>query len=934
MFIKNLKQFVLHQSYALILLVFVAFSAMVILSYLYISHIEYEHLERNVNNTLLSTQASIEADLKEPETFLASHSQTIRNMILNGCNANDLRAYFADISKEVLSDEKFMSGFSDFYGYFETFGGLINSGAILPNFDATKRSWYGAAIEAKGEVATVPPFISMLDHFVMTYSRLIFDKDSMPIGVIGLNVKLDRFAKYSVNTRFSEDSYGILLDQNLKVIAHPDTSYFGSLMRDVRGSELHLLAEKLERGEEIFERRMRNYKNELSIVFFRKIKNGWYLGFVTPKETYFQNLRNMMKVLVALGLVLFIVLSYFLLRMRAMHVKAERQTQLRTQAMLEAEAANKAKSKFLAIISHEIRTPMNAILGITEIQLQNETHSIPIKEAFNKIYSSGDMLIGIINDILDLSRIEMNKMEINSTKYEVASLINDAVHLNMMRNSKPIEFTLKVDENIPTLLFGDELRIKQILNNLLSNAYKYTSKGSVELSVNVETDNAKEGYVQLVFRINDTGQGMTEEQIERLFTTEYTRFNLETNRSIEGIGLGLSITWHLVKIMDGTISVESKPNEGTNFTVCLPQKTINSEVLGKELVESLENFRLSNSMRMKRAQIMREYMPYGKVLIVDDVDSNLYVAKGLMMPYGLSIDVAASGIKAVEKIKAGNIYDVVFMDHMMPKMDGMEATKIIRDMGYKEPIIALTANAVIGQANIFLENGFDEFIPKPIDIRQLNAILNKFIRDKQSPEVIAEARKQKESISPNNMPQSDEALHSVFLLDIKKILPVIENTLKDIDNATNEDLRMFTIGVHSMKSSLANIGETTASELAFALEKAGKERDVETIEMQTPMLIENIRNIKAKIEAKKKKSEPEHVINENLKFLHEQLQIICSACANYDERAIKIALEALKKISWKEETNALIDAIDEQLLYGDFEEICKLATERNNPCQI
>ncbi len=597
-----------------------------------------------------------------------------------------------------------------------------------------------------------------------------------------------------------------------------------------------------------------------------------------------------------------------------------------------AEASNRAKSKFLATMSHEIRTPMNAILGITEIQLQDESLAPHLKEAFSEIYNSGDLLIGIINDILDLTKIEADKMELNPTKYEVASLINDAVHLNMMRNSKPVEFELEVDENVPFILLGDELRIKQILNNLLSNAYKYTHEGCIKLFIYTEAEKTDDDeQITLVIRVSDTGQGMTEEQVDTLFTSEYSRYNLETNYMIEGTGLGLNIVWRLVKQMNGTVSVESEPSKGTVFTVRIPQKKVGVEILGKETVENLRNFRISSSSQLRRAKIVREYMPYGKILIVDDVESNLYVAKGLMMPYGLVIDVASSGFEAINKIKDGQIYDVIFMDHMMPKLDGVNTTKIIRDSGYKYPIVALTANAVIGQSKFFLENGFDEFISKPIDIRQLNSVLNKLIRNKQSPEVIANARKQRqnmdESAFQSDISEADPTLRAVFLLDIKKSLPIIEDTFKNIGHATNEDLHLFTINVHAIKSALANIGETVASRLAFVLEKAGKEQNRDLIKAQTQLLIDDILNIKAKIELKQRGSDSTSEVDQDPGFLREQLQIICNACADYDERPINAALEALKKLLWKKETKTLIDKIGEQMLYGDFDEVRRLAAE-------
>jgi CheY-like chemotaxis protein len=229
------------------------------------------------------------------------------------------------------------------------------------------------------------------------------------------------------------------------------------------------------------------------------------------------------------------------------------------------------------------------------------------------------------------------------------------------------------------------------------------------------------------------------EQVQNLFYA-YSRFNLKVNRFVEGTGLGMNIVQHLVKNMDGNISVDSTPGKGTEVTVHLTQGYAGPTRLGKELAENLNKFHLSNISKMKKAPIVRELMPYGRVLVVDDMETNLYVAKGFLLPYRLTIETALSGTEAIEKIGRGNVYDVVFMDHMMPVMDGIETVKIIRGKGYTYPIVALTANAVLGQADIFMANGFDGFISKPIDIRELNASLNKFVRDRQPPEVIKAVR--------------------------------------------------------------------------------------------------------------------------------------------------------------------------------------------------
>jgi PAS domain S-box-containing protein len=415
-------------------------------------------------------------------------------------------------------------------------------------------------------------------------------------------------------------------------------------------------------------------------------------------------------------------------------------------ALITAKEANRIKSDFLAKMSHEIRTPMNVILGIIEMQMEKNTLPLDTIEALNKVHNSGYLLLNIINDILDLSKIEAGKLELSPAIYDVASMISDTVQLNLMRyENKPIEFKLMLDEKIPSKLFGDELRIKQILNNILSNAFKYTNSGEVSLSAFVEEMEAGT-QVNLILKVCDTGSGMTPEEINMLFS-DYSRFNIQANRTIEGTGLGMNITKHLIDFMNGGITVESEPGKGSAFTIRLPQGYVNSEILGIQAVQSLHQLNFNKLPRSKKKpQITREYMPYGKVLIVDDMEPNLYVARGLLAPYGLSMQTAVSGYEAIDKIKNDSAFDIIFMDHYMPGMDGIETTKAIRDLGYTRPIVALTANALAGQADMFLSNGFDGFISKPIDIRQLNAVLNKLIRDKYPAKTVEASRRLKDSL--------------------------------------------------------------------------------------------------------------------------------------------------------------------------------------------
>ncbi|MDR0315646.1 MAG: response regulator, partial [Treponema sp.] len=598
----------------------------------------------------------------------------------------------------------------------------------------------------------------------------------------------------------------------------------------------------------------------------------------------------------------------------------------------QAIQANQTKSSFLAKVSHEIRTPMNAILGITEIQLQNEKLPPDTQEALDKIYDSGYLLLNIINDILDLSKIEAGKLELMPVNYEVASLINDTIHLNAMRfDSKPINFELQVDENIPSILFGDELRIKQILNNLLSNAFKYTDSGEIVLSAAAEYVRQEDAtQVTLVFRVSDTGQGMTKEQVNKLFT-EYTRFYTEANRTIEGTGLGLNITSHLVRMMGGEIFVESEQGKGSMFTIRLPQGFVNSGVLGRETAENFRQHFGAKTQIKKTPQIVRDYMPYGRILVVDDVETNLYVVRGLLAPYGLSTETASSGFEAIEKIKDGNSYDIVFMDHFMPKMDGIEAAQIIRSLGYTRPIVMLTANALSGQAEIFLKNGFDDFISKPIDIRQLNAVLNKLVRDQYPPETIEASRRLKESLTKNNsagnMPQLsvDSHLAEIFIRDAEKTIAALEAIHEKQNAYGDEDIPAYIINTHAMKSALANIGETDLSGVALRLEDAGRQRNKAVLREETPVFLEKLRAVIGKIRPQADNETIAEDSDDDRAYLREKLSAIQTACAAFDKKAAKDTLSGLQQKTWSRPVKELLNTISEHLLHSGFEEAADAA---------
>jgi len=412
------------------------------------------------------------------------------------------------------------------------------------------------------------------------------------------------------------------------------------------------------------------------------------------------------------------------------------QTELE-DALKEAMDADRAKSDFLANMSHEMRTPLNAVVGLSELILNERALSKlvqprqivwdEVEDKIGRIYSSGMTLLGIVNDILDISKIESGKFELHPVNYDTASLINDIVSQNIVRiGNKPIQFILFVDEKLPRQLFGDDLRIKQVFNNLLSNAFKYTNSGTVKWKLSFRRDNEN---IWLISEVKDTGMGIKREDLQKLFK-DYSQVG--SNRKTESTGLGLSITKSLVGMMNGTITAESEYGKGMTFSLQLRQDFVSDVPIGLETAGNLMSSCFTDD-RIAQTALERMDLSHARVLVVDDIQTNLDVAKGMLAPYGLQVDCASCGRQAIEMVCFENpCYDAIFMDHMMPGIDGIETVRIIReeidtDYARSVPVIALTANAITGNEKMFLEHGFQAFISKPINMKRLDSILRRWV---------------------------------------------------------------------------------------------------------------------------------------------------------------------------------------------------------------
>lgn len=390
-------------------------------------------------------------------------------------------------------------------------------------------------------------------------------------------------------------------------------------------------------------------------------------------------------------------------------------------AKAQAQKANNAKSEFLANMSHEIRTPLNAITGFSQALQDEEDIPESAKEDIRDIMMASNSLLEIVNGILDISKIEANKLEIVKKEYEIGKVFDELIILTKSRiGDKPIEFRSVIDPTIPPVLYGDHVRLKQIVLNILTNAAKYTNEGYIEFKVDSVQ---KDGVCRLIISVEDTGIGIAKDKIDKLFT-KFERFDEEKNITIEGTGLGMAITKKLVELMNGTIVVQSEYGEGSKFTVAIDQVIVEGKT---SLEPKIQPKKKIDTVEFLDAEGTDENTKK-RLLIVDDNKLNLKVALRLLSHYNFEIDELTSGIDCIEKIKSGAHYDLLLLDDMMPKMSGVQTLQKLKELpNYNIPTVALTANALSGMREQYIAKGFDDYLAKPIEKEELDKILAKYL---------------------------------------------------------------------------------------------------------------------------------------------------------------------------------------------------------------
>ncbi|MCL2231661.1 MAG: ATP-binding protein [Treponema sp.] len=947
--VKKLLPLASWHSYLQLLFVFTAFALMVFFAYFSIGNILRNRLHWGADGLLSSAEANVRAVLSEAETTLLNSYYIIRGMIERDASREDILNFLTDTTEWIRRRE---GGLLRFYGiyafihgeFFDTMG-KDPYGDFIPQI----QTWYQTGVRSGAYVAYTPPFRDPYSGAIRVSAvRNITLDDGSMVGILSLDVNINWLVEYVRSLTLIEDGggYGILLSQNMVLMAHQDTNVLFYQLHVLGGGYVEI-ARILRTGGEVFAHEIQDSEGNMVIVFFNRLFNGWFVGIVTPYEEFYRDIRWALMLLLLFGLALSLMLCALQLRL--------------SFAKMRADEESKAKSSFLARMSHEIRTPMNAITGMAELllrgQLSNEArgYALDIKQA-------GSNLLSIINDILDFSKIEMNRLEINPIEYHLASLLNDTINIIRARMvEKPLRLFTNIDGAIPGSLVGDEVRLRQILLNLLSNAVKYSSRGHIGLSIT--QDRREDETVWLKISVSDTGRGIKPEDLTMLFS-EYAQFDAKMNRGIEGTGLGLSITRHLCVAMGGDISVESEYNKGSVFTVILPQgiaepvpfASVEEAEMKKVLVYdrrnayaksvcwSLENMGVPHTIvtnhddfakaiqqeewfyvisghgffhekiRPVMAKLDKEFpgrkktplalmvewgteintaqarflftpvhslsladvlngraerayntygsgekirftLPDARLLVVDDIPTNLKVAEGLLAPYEAVIDTCTSGAQAIELVKR-HTYDIIFMDHMMPDMDGIEAAAAIRDWEAGEksdlnpnprqvPIIALTANAVLGMREMFIQNGFNDLLAKPIDVSRLDKVLdywvpkkkreqkNELVEDTPNDDGIAPAPPDEEfPVIPGvDVPRGVKITGGKIDFYNKVLGMAVKETeermaLMQAASLSVDTLPMFITHAHAIKGVTASVAASEVSSQAAKLEAACKSGNV------------------------------------------------------------------------------------------------------------
>ncbi|WP_408071692.1 response regulator [Butyrivibrio sp. JL13D10] len=836
-----------------------------------------------------STAGDLENYLGVARSTLLVTADTVEIMLKDGASQDTILSY---ITKQTANQaQQFDENFTGIYAYINS-EYMDGSGWIPPEgYNAESRDWYKAAVEGGGKTIIVPPYVdAQTGSVVITICKLLDDgrkeSDYSSREVVALDMVVNHVAEIADTTSISGKGYAFVVGQDGMIIAHRDHSLTGRNVNEVYGEDFMECIYGMDNTsiEAVLD-------GSIHTLFIDNVIDQWYVIIAISDRELFAETYTQLLVNVLVSFIIFLFISFFyylgykneqlnakkMEEMRSNDLKRDYEAQILKQKEASANEANQAKSKFLAQMSHEIRTPINAILGMNEMILRTSKDANTLEYSGN-IDSAGNTLLNLINTILDFSKIEDGKMEIIPANYSTSSFISDLINtISQRAESKGLELVTDIDENLPTTLFGDDMRLKQVIVNLLTNAVKYTETGSVKLTI--KTGERSGDSIQLHVSVKDTGIGIRPEDINKL-TLSFQRLDEQKTRHIEGTGLGMSIVSSLLTMMGSKICVESTYGEGSDFYFTITQKVIDDTPIG-----NLEG-RFDNISAARSTEDLIS-APGARVLVVDDNNLNLMVAKSLLTLCQINPDEASSGEDAI-RMMSEKAYDIVLLDHMMPRMDGIETLNELQKQNLIPAgtiMIALTANAVVGAKEQYLQSGFDDYLSKPMEIKELVALLKKYLPKSAYDDVISVSAGNKtddssypgggigadgdsaangygsdESEFIKNNHEIIESLKGVgieadagieYCADADAYLEILKFFAKDCpnkiaalnDSYESQDWHGYDVKIHALKTNLRTLGMPGLGEKAFALEKAAKAADVDYIMANHSILMDEYRRI-------------------------------------------------------------------------------------------
>ena len=787
---------------------------------------------------ITSISAQIENYLDTTKGMLWVTAETVDHMVQQNESTDAIQQYL--VAQTNAQIETFNFDYTGLYGYVG--GEYLDGLNWVPDDDyvPTERDWYRQAIAANGDTTIVSPYVdAQTGEVVITITRMLSNGED----VVAVDLTMESIQEMSTALTIRDKGYGFIFDDEGLIIASEDESLKGLNLNVISGMS-ELMDRAVETGNGYFEIEL---NGSMNTVFVQTVMDQWYVVIIISNTDLYAEIVQQIAVNVIICVVIFalIALFYFLgyrndrrvskriAQMREEEQRREYEAKVLKFEKESADSANRAKSDFLAQMSHEIRTPINAVIGMDEMILR-ETTDPDIRDYALDIKSASKTLLSLVNGVLDFSKIESGKMEIDPTDYRIEEMIDALVNMIEDRAEKKyLEFHLEIDGNIPRVLHGDDMRIEQVITNLLTNAVKYSEQGSVTLKMDCER--IENGECTLYVEVRDTGIGIKEEDMGRLFES-FQRLDERKNRNIEGTGLGMAIVQGILEMMDSKIEVQSDYGKGSTFSFRLKQGVVDPEPIGEyrrhreEMVESDE----TRSLRVLKAN----------VLVVDDNDMNLKVAKGLMKRLNLVPDTVNSGKKAIDMINNKH-YDIILMDHMMPVLDGIETLKILREnrlVDDSTPVIALTANAIAGAKEMYLNEGFSDYMSKPIIPKQLENILVQYLPEGSY--MFVDLSEDDERDGKDSLAEALEKkgfnvkAALTYCMNDEEFFVELLNTFVESEPEKRESITKFyndknwadySTYVHALKSSAKTIGADKLSKMALDQENASKAKNVPII---------------------------------------------------------------------------------------------------------